>query len=242
MRKSSKRAAHTMYNTLPRSIRRIPFLEALIGTNTKDLYEAIFDVEVSHEFELFKDENEDEMAMLQSIGSRENVQATSTALTDPESGTPKKQGNSSHPRNGLSIDLPSPRESPSRSRKTSVLSPLVETFSAPEIPSINVKSPLGKLYTHRPTPLTKSTSGTPLDEHPPSAVVPDMAPTVKKMENLLDGLRDTPIIRLRDEMKELQVSNSKSHFSVRETERKIRIGPPGADREPTFDINSRHEE
>ena len=239
MRQSSKRAAHTMYNTLPRSIRRIPFLEAVVGTNSKDLYEAIFDVEVSHEFELFKDENEDEIPILRSIGSRENVCATSVTLTDSRPGTPRKQGNSSHPRHGLSIDVPSPRESPSRSRKTSVLSPLVETFSASEIPSINVKSPLGKLYAHRPAPLTKSTSGTPLDEHP-SPVVPDIAPTVKKMEVLLDGLRDTPIIRLRDEMKELQVSNPKS--PVRETQRTVRTGSPSSDREPAFDIDSRHEE
>lgn len=210
MRKSSKRAAHTMYNTLPRSIRRIPFIEAVVGTNSKDLYEAIFDVEVSHEFELFGDEDDDEMPMLRSIASRENILATSPARANPQPGTPQKNRNSSLPRNSLHIDLPSPRESPPRSRKTSALSPLAETFSAPEIPSISVKSPLGKLYAIRSHQLTRSTSGTPLDEHAPSVVIPDLTPTVKKMENLLDGLRDNPISRLRDEMKELQVSNHNS--------------------------------
>jgi hypothetical protein len=47
-----------------------------------------------------------------------------------------------------------------------------------------------------------SASTAPLDDHP---VITDAAVVVKKMENLLGEMRELPVQRLKDEMKELQV-------------------------------------
>lgn len=64
------------------------------------------------------------------------------------------------------------------------------------------KSPLAKLYGPRQRSL--SLISTPVDEQP-SMSQKGAATTVKQMENVLEAMRDLPVQRLKDEMKELQV-------------------------------------
>ncbi|PPQ91007.1 hypothetical protein CVT25_013932 [Psilocybe cyanescens] len=74
LRETGKGAAQTIFHSLPRHIKHMPFVEALVGSSTGDLYEAIFDVCDDGEYSIFNDEGEDEAGpALRSIDSRENV-------------------------------------------------------------------------------------------------------------------------------------------------------------------------
>jgi len=187
LRKSSKDAAYSLYNILPRHIRN------MMRPHSTNLYEAIFEVEISHEFELF-DGSDDDLPGLHSFPSHGNMRDDTTEPTTPS----MTRRASSRPRS-LHVDLPSPRESP-RTRKISALSPLAETFGSTEVPSLGAKSPLAKLF--GPRHQTMSSTTTPLDEHPPS--FPATSVAIQKMEALLEDMRNLPVQRLKDEMKELQ--------------------------------------
>lgn len=163
-------------------------------SDSTNLYEAIFEVEISHEFELFNG-FDDELHGARSFSPRRNTRDDETEPTTPTT-TPRP---TSRPRS-LHVDLPSSRESP-RTRKISALSPLPETFSSTEVPSAGVLSPLTKLFGSRHQ--TTSPTTTPLDEHPPSFTA--SSGTVQKMEALLENMQNLPVQRLKDEMKELQV-------------------------------------
>lgn len=220
LRESSKGAVYSLYNSLPRRIRHIPFLEAMVGPNGSELYNAIFDVGVSHEFQLFEG-SDDDFSALHSPGASagENIRPW---LRTPRKRVPSLRSQHMEP-------PPSPRES-SRTRKISSLSPLVETLSSTEVPSSGTINPLAKLFLEVHPQTLPSTSATPLDEHPPATAIPDPAAAaaavaVKKMETLLEEMRGLPVQRLRDEMKELQV-----RLGVSPYERGLILlvaGPPG---------------
>ena len=198
LRQSSKNAAHSLYNSLPRRIRHIPFLEAMVGSHSSDLYEAIFDVEILHQLDLFDGLN-DELPAMHSPGA-------SRASARPGELQPTRKRAPSLRSLHVDIDPPSPHESP-RARKTSTFSPLVETFSSTEMPSIGAKSPLSKLFGVRPQ---ISTSTTFPDDHPLADA--DTVSVVKKMEGLLGEMHNLPIQRLKDEMKEIQVRRTMIMF------------------------------
>ncbi|KAF7974798.1 hypothetical protein HWV62_11295 [Athelia sp. TMB] len=189
-RESSKGAAQSFYGSLPRRIRHIPFLEAMVGSNSRDLYDAIFEVEVSHDFELFDGEGpDDELPALRSRRpSRERERRSGNgSRRSTVSPSPARRRKTS-----LRVEMPG---SP-RTRKLSALSPLVASSNSTEVPG--AKSPLTRLFSFR-----QSTPATPEEV---IAQVNSVAVdgTLKKMESLLDEMRDLPVQRLKDEMKELQ--------------------------------------
>jgi hypothetical protein len=169
-----------------------------VGSHSSDLYEAIFEVEISHQLELFDGLNDELPAMHSPRASHANARPG-----DSQPGSPTRRRARS-PRSD--IDPPSPQESP-RLRKTSGFSPLVETFSSTEVPSLGVNSPLSKLFGVRPR---ISTSTTTPDDHPLADT--DAVAVVKKMEGLLGEMRDLPVHRLKDQMKELQVCRTRIMF------------------------------
>lgn len=174
-----------------------------MGSNSRDLYDAIFDVEVSHEFELFDGEGpDDELPALRSRKpSRENLTQNMSGRngrSHTASPAPARRRNTS-----LRLEMPSGSGSPGpRSRKLSALSPLFESFSSTEVPALaGGKSPLTRLFSFR-----QSTPAAPeetISQNPNLAA--ESASTLKKMESLLDDMRDLPVQQLKDEMKELQV-------------------------------------
>jgi hypothetical protein len=167
----------------------------MVGSHSSDLYEAIFEVEFSHQLELFDGLNDELPAMHSPGASRANPRP---GESQPGSPTRKRARS---PRSD--IDPPSPRESP-RPRKTSGFSPLVETFSSTEVPSLEANSPLSKLFRVRPRISTAP------DDHPLADT--DAVAVVKKMEGLLGEMRDLPVHRLKDQMKELQVCRTRISF------------------------------
>jgi hypothetical protein len=58
LRQSGKGAAQSIFSSLPKPIKNIPILEALMGSEASNLYEAIFDVEATRELGLFVDDSE----------------------------------------------------------------------------------------------------------------------------------------------------------------------------------------
>ncbi|TFK21168.1 receptor-activated Ca2+-permeable cation channel [Coprinopsis marcescibilis] len=73
-RETSKDAAQSLYNSLPRHIKNMPLVEALMGSTSNDLFDAIFDVEVSDDLDPFETEDElDEAPALRSQKSRETI-------------------------------------------------------------------------------------------------------------------------------------------------------------------------
>lgn len=180
LRATGKDAAQSFYNSLPRHIKNIPLLEALFGSGSSDLYEAIFDVDTPDD--LFEDSDEEFRPALRSVTSRESLQP-GPSLPNPR---PQRRPSSlPRPPRG---DHSSPNGSP-RHRLASHLSPLVHPSNSAEIPSnAGSRSPLSMLFGSRLQPENATDTA------------------IKKMEAIVEDMRGLPVQRLREEMKELQVS------------------------------------
>jgi hypothetical protein len=151
----------------------LPLLDALVGTTSSDLYDAIFDVELSHEFNLF-DESDDEFPALRSTTSRD--------IPDGASPTPRVRRRPSPLVRTPRRDIPSPLASPGVH--------LSSGFSA-DVASVGGQSPLAKVFGPRTA-----------TDH---AVAASADASVRRVEALLDDIRELPMRRLIDEIKELQV-------------------------------------
>ncbi|KAJ3573130.1 hypothetical protein NP233_g2622 [Leucocoprinus birnbaumii] len=100
-RQSIKETASTsIFLNLPRHIKNMPLLEALLGSSTNDLYDAILDMELDDDYDIFAEYEDEEGNLFASqIGSREasiagdnvNLAASMGAdtLVSPMSGTSK---------------------------------------------------------------------------------------------------------------------------------------------------------
>ncbi|KAH8112747.1 receptor-activated Ca2+-permeable cation channel [Phellopilus nigrolimitatus] len=194
VRASGKETAHHIYNSLPRNLKTMPLVEALIGTHAHTLYDAIFDVELSNEqeHELYEEfDDEDDRPALRSLASRESMpyrrartlsrkRAISTSVPEsPERGLPSPGG----PR--------SPRRRPKMSLQS------------------NPEQAGGLGLPKAPSPLTRLFSGPRLvtsfsDNTVAPGMTEDAIAGVRKLENVLEGIRDLPVQKLKDEMKELQ--------------------------------------
>ncbi|KAF9024917.1 hypothetical protein BDZ89DRAFT_1161975 [Hymenopellis radicata] len=181
-RESGKGAAHTLFNSLPRHIKNMPLIEALVGSASSDLYEAIFDVEEDHAsgvIDIF-DESDDEFPVphLRSYHSRENLDAGYGRSRRPASMGPATRR----------------RFSPSRSpggRLSREISPATvrnSTHLSAEVPS-TPRSPLGRLFTRGSSPLASESQ---------------TEATARKVDALVEDLKDLSVHRLKDEMRELQ--------------------------------------
>jgi hypothetical protein len=160
-----------LLNKLPRRIKSIPLVEALTGTTVSGLCEAIFDVGIMEDENLF-DENDEQISQLRS--DQESAQLSPSSLSKA-----RKRSPSPH-RTFAGEPLSRPR--------LRVRSAVTPTDSANGMKN-GGQSPLTKFFTSKaPT---------------------EMEATLKKMESLVDEIRDLPIQRLKDEMNELQERQSR---------------------------------
>lgn len=163
----------------------MPFVDYFVGSKSADLYEAIFEVEDSRDFGLFNEEGEDERSLRSAHPSRNG---------DTES--------VSSPPYHKSISLPRrPQSQPPRSRKVSTLTPLSEQSGTAKVLHLDTSTPLSRLYSQRnssPSPL--------LVPYHEASNMDSLDSSMKRIEVLLEGCRDLPIRKLKDEMIELQVS------------------------------------
>ncbi|KAG8213231.1 hypothetical protein J3R82DRAFT_11697 [Butyriboletus roseoflavus] len=165
---------YAFYQSLPRHLKSMPLVEYLVGSKSTDLYDVIFDVEESRDFNLFYDsENED--------GEVTSLAAVSIVPASPASRSP------SYGRTALLDSQQTPRSA--RKRKISTLAPLQEVSSNAKVLSLDTTTPLSKLFSH---------------SRPVTAIDHESGGNLQRMQTLLDQYRDLPIRRLEDEMKEIQ--------------------------------------
>ena len=213
------------FNLLSRRMKNVPFLEHIVGSSTTDLYDAIFDVEVTDiaGLGIFDDDDDDaadDRAELRSIASREDAHDTSAPPPPPfvvsapqaQSSAPSSATTQNHARRPASVPRPpaspsgrstrstgrrdasSPSGSP-RPRRLRLPSVIQASLSG-EIPSSGPKSPLSRLYTGR-TFLTVSQA---------AAMNATTEASIKKLDAAVESMKNLPVKKLKEEMKELQVS------------------------------------
>ncbi|KAJ8586944.1 hypothetical protein M405DRAFT_822499 [Rhizopogon salebrosus TDB-379] len=184
--RESRKSASSLYHSIPRHIKNMPFVDYFVGSKSADLYEAIFEVEDSRDFGLFNDSEEDEPNLQWPHSSRNG-----------DTGSPSRSPLSYHK---SLISLPKrPQSQPPRSRKVSTLTPLSEQSGTANILHLDTSTPLSRLYSQRSNPLSS-----PLGPHPEDRNVDRLDSSMKRIEALLEECRDLPIRKLKDEMKELQ--------------------------------------
>jgi hypothetical protein len=170
-----------------------------MGSDAYDLYEAIFDVDLDHDDDVFGPEDGEthERDALRSIASAENIRVRRIAsLERPQSSinpiitSPTRR-------------QPSPHASP---RKRRPFTSAIDTSNAAEVPSLGTRSPLAKLFTMGTTVVPPSPA-MPVDKDLLGADLYSASSqsTIVKMEQLLHEFQKLPAAKLTEEMKELQV-------------------------------------
>ncbi|RDB26026.1 Calcium channel YVC1 [Hypsizygus marmoreus] len=173
-RESGRDAAQSLFNSLPRHIKNMPLVEALVGSSSNGVYEAIFDVDFTSEMELF-DDSDDDFPTLQSFQSSTRNGGLQT--------TPTPKRKKLRP---SSLGPPSPRGSP---RARSLNPPVVEPSHSAELPASSSRSPLAVLFGSR---------------MPSSDSVTRVEATANRIEVLMKDLHELPVQKLKEEMKDLQ--------------------------------------
>ncbi|KAL1697151.1 hypothetical protein GGG16DRAFT_84808 [Schizophyllum commune] len=173
------RDSPSLFSSLPRQLKNMPILEGLVGTRAEDLVEAIFDVDEEHDDDLFQSSNEEdeERQGRRYYGSREHSRTPTRGLASPPDVIRR-----------LRAERPT-----SRPRlRTRTLSSASEVVATAEVPS-GPLSPLAKFFGY----------GREGKEADPASVA-NVQASMKRMEAALDDVKDLPVQKLRDEMKEVQ--------------------------------------
>jgi hypothetical protein len=186
----------SIYSFLPRPMRSLPIFEELMGTDLHDVYEAIFDVEpdlIEEDEELFQDREQDRVGM-HSWMSREggrNGTHTPLQINLPSQSIPESPARSCR---ASSIPRTQPGQSSGspRTRKLSLRPSLAEPLRTLE----TQRSPLTRLYANR---LLEADAG-------PSPVekLDKVEEGVRRVQELLEDVREMPVSKLEGEMRELQ--------------------------------------
>lgn len=256
LRQTSRDAAQSFFQSLPRHIKNMPLVEALVGPSNNDLYDAIFDMDVDDdEIDIFAEfDDGNETPILRSLHSRENlsasgsqIQAQSSTLdpawnpdsnpASPRRRTPGGRRAKSATRLTINPNLP-PRGSP-RHRVLSALPPTSTTeqklggegygavstgpalLSSADLlfpsgvgagngngtgnGSSGAKSPLARLFSQRAG--VSSALGGHASEQMALMANSEANTSVKRIEALLEDVKDLPVNKLKEEMKELQASS-----------------------------------
>lgn len=183
-------------------MKHVPFLERLVSSSTTDLYDAIFDIEVTHDLELFHDsDDEDHHPALSSHVSHDSLRARAPSPTLAGRALSRSQSRRqpSVPRTPTSPTRRerydgSPRSSPFH--RVTALPSLLEPSASGEIQTVGPRSPLSRLFT------TRRDFSASQERLNTSAAVDQ---SVKKLEGMIEEIRHLPVNRLKEEMKELQV-------------------------------------
>jgi hypothetical protein len=188
-------------------MRSLPIFEELMGTNLHDVYEAIFDVEpdlVEDDEELFEDREQDRVG-LHSWMSREsgrNGTHTPPQVNLPsESHIPESPARSGRRASSFPRTQPGQSSRSPRNRKLSLRPSLAEPLrvgASHEAQSAGPRSPLSRLFGNR---LSEADAGrSPVDPHKLDKVEEG----VRRVQELLEDVRELPVSMLKEEMRELQ--------------------------------------
>ena len=234
---SGKDGAQSLFNNLPmaRHIKNLPLMDALTGSSTNNLFQAIFDVELNEaDYRLFSDESDDEAdpAALSYFQSKESLRDGRRSSPVPKIRTRYPSSLSGTPINARSGEPGS----------SNTVFPVDQTS-----PSSITKSPLTRLFRSRLT----STAGIiqPAASSEAAAAAAQVATraamntetSARHIETLLETVSELPVHKLKDEMKELQVCHHLwkkkmcySHLFI--------VGSSGTYRESSVNANPWHAE
>lgn len=207
---SAQLLAHSVYSALPRRVRSLPFFEAFMRTDLRDVYGAIFAVEpdlTEEDAELFVDREQDGVG-LHSWTSREGDRADtptpgSTSQPFHELSTPERPVHTDRRASSLPRSRPGQSGGSPRTRKLSLRPSLVEPLraSAAETQNRAPLSPLARLFSNRLSESGHSSAApSPVDAQKLSRVEEG----VRRVQELLEDVRELPVSKLKDEMRELQ--------------------------------------
>jgi len=204
VRESAQLVAQSIYNILPRPVRSLPFFEALMGSNMHDVYEAIFDVEpglAEEDEELFADREHDRIG-LHSWTSRESGRSgthTPPLAPPPELHTPDRPTRTSHRSSSFPRSRPGQSSGSPRPRKLSVRPSPLRVSAEARIPG--PLSPLARLFSSRQSEAEAIGAGlNPVDIQKLDRVEEG----VRRVQELLEDVRELPVSKLKEEMRELQ--------------------------------------
>jgi hypothetical protein len=229
----SRAAAHSIYNSLPRRIKSVPILEAIVGHDSEDLYEAIFEVENdTQNWGLFWDSDEELTPMLRSrtvseivvppfLSGNGNGAGGSGNGAESSAMKPPSGGRRSASRGSTSRRRPPPPPEQQQQQQQSESSPRKRKTSSVVAGGGGVPlalSTTGLTYSNSShsaikepmSPLVRlfSPRQVPVPVPVVSPATPDLAPLeagMRKMETMLEEIKGLPVKKLKDEMKELQV-------------------------------------
>lgn len=209
----------SFYSRLTRNMKKLPLFD-LLGTGSADIYEAIFDVEVSQEADLFADSDDEQQRThiiapasgdtLLSFPSRNSLQPLPSSPTRPSASRLSNTADPETSRHRRRTSLPrspplgrsrSRREGPSPSvspRPRKITLPAMVGSSSGELQTAGQRSPLSKLYSTRG-------NGSAAQMERVSSAAAGMDAGVRKLEAMIEDVRSLPVNKLKDEMKELQV-------------------------------------
>ena len=222
----SKDKIAEIYHTLPRQLRSVPLLEALMGNNGANLMEAIFQVDLPPDEvgNLFPEECQSpelsrrtsKMSMAGADGNLE-VPQSPTSVTTRRTGCTAKGQSQATSRRGMSRPPPTNTTSAANFAAAAPAPPADQ--DAPIHHDI-FDSPLVRLMSGRSASHRLSDANVNWEE----AVV-----SLKKVETLLEAVKETPVVKLRDDIKELQVRLFVYFRICHGVERSMTLGTPNPD-------------
>ena len=181
--RGNREATSTFYN----SVRNMPLLEAIVGTNSSDLYDAIFDVDAMPEEDLFSNLEEDERPALRSVASSTRLRGNWSRGRAPATNVQSPPVSPRSPTTtGGTPDL-----SPMRKPITVSTNSLLEPGYSGEA-SVGKISPLARLFAVD-SPIRGRTTSM------------GAGASLKKVETLLEDIKQLPISKVTEEIRELQV-------------------------------------
>ncbi|KAJ3516556.1 hypothetical protein NLJ89_g1051 [Agrocybe chaxingu] len=208
-------AAQSLFNSLPRHIKNMPLVEALVGSSSNDLFDAIFDVEVDDsDFDIFDSDAEADVPALRSLHSRENMQVRGPSKDRGDSRSPVPKIRRRRPtslgrvstRGAASVGEGSAQPSPKQfGSGVTALSP-VDMLTSPEIITSagSNLSPLARLYNSRFSSVAPAESNSSVAAQAAAQAAASTEASVRHIEALLEAVSELPVHRLKEEMKELQ--------------------------------------
>jgi hypothetical protein len=236
---SGKDGAQSFFNNLPmaRHIKNMPLMEALTGSSTNDLFEAIFDIELDEaDYGLFLDESDGEadFAALNSFQTRENFRHDKRSSPVPKIRT-RYPSNLEH----------SPTNTEERSGDPGSSNTVFPRGrSSPS--SIN-QSPLTRLFRSRLSstpgiiqPAASSEAAVAAAQVATRAAM-NTETSTRHIETLLETVRELPVHKLKEEMKELQVCHLLRFLLCYDSHLFI-VGSSGTYRESSVNANPWHAE
>lgn len=198
---STQSAVHSAFHSLPRAIKSLPVLEAMLRTDSSTVYEAIFDVETDLEDaeddtdrDLFGSDAEDGRDVgLHSWTSRPSANGRERGDVLPAIRTPPRNRAAEREQRSMDRGRSAP-SSPSKQPKLRLSPSQTRNIRVSDAPSLGSRSPLARLFGARAELAQVDTRGADikLDE------------SVRRISDMLEEAKDLPVNSLKAEMKELQ--------------------------------------